>query len=140
MNSKVIYDTSLIKIMNSFDRITRAKLKDCIFEEDKIIFIVESGELGKALGKNAANVKRLAELLRKKIKLVEFNENMLQMIKNFIHPLKVDNIYEEEGIVVLESQDTKVKGLLIGRAAQNLRKLEEYIKRYFSNLKEIKVV
>lgn len=140
MSSKVIYDANILGIMNSFGKITRAKLKDCIFEEEKIIFIVEPGELGKSLGKNAANVRRLSEAFRKKIKIVEYSDEMLKLIQNFIHPLKIENIYEQDGIVVLESQDQKVKGLLIGRAAQNLRKLEEYIKRYFSNLKEIKVV
>ncbi|HIH39799.1 TPA: NusA-like transcription termination signal-binding factor [Candidatus Woesearchaeota archaeon] len=139
MNTKVVFDINVLNIMKTFDNVTHAKLKDCIVEEEKIIFIVSENELSKAIGKNASNVKRLAEILKKKIKIVEFSSDTLKLIKNFIHPLKADNIYEENGIVVLESADSKVKGLLIGRAAQNLRKLEEYIRRYV-DVKEIKVV
>ena len=139
MNTKVVFDINVLNIMKSFDNIAHAKLKDCIAEEDKIIFIVAENELSKAIGKNAANVKRLAEFLKKKIKIVEFSPDLMKLVKNFIHPWKADNIYEEGGIVVIESSDPKVKGLLIGRAAQNLRKLEEYIRRYI-DVKEIKVV
>ena len=139
MSSKIVFDINVLNIMKLFDRITRASVKDCIIEEERIIFIVNEGELGKALGKQAVNVKRLFENLKKKIKIVEFSNDKLKFISNFIHPLKVDNISEQDGIVVLESHDTKTKGLLIGRAAQNLRKLEEYVRRYY-DVKEIKVV
>ena len=115
MNTKVVFDINVLNIMKTFDNVTHAKLKDCIVEEEKIIFIVSENELSKAIGKNASNVKRLAEILKKKIKIVEFSSDTLKLIKNFIHPLKADNIYEENGIVVLESADSKVKGLLIGR-------------------------
>ncbi len=139
MNTKVVFDINVLNIMKTFDNVTHARLKDCIVENERIIFIVAENELSKAIGKNAANVKRLAEILKKKIKIVEFSFDKLNLIKNFIHPLKADKIYEENGIVVIESADSKVKGLLIGRAAQNLRKLEEYIRRYV-DVKEIKVV
>ncbi len=140
MSSKIVYDAVVLGIMNSFEKITHATLKDCIVEAEKIMFVVNIGQMRKALGKNAENVKKLSERFKKKIKIVEYSEDMLQLIQNFIRPLKVDNIYQQEGIVVLESADTKTKGLLIGRAAQNLRRLEDYIRRYFSELKEIKVV
>jgi N utilization substance protein A len=139
-DSKIVYDASILSTMKLFENITHARLKDCIVEEERIIFIVSPGDLMKSLGRNAEHVKRLAEKLKKKIKVVEFNSELFGFIKNFIHPLKVDAMHEEEGIVVLESSDSKVKGLLIGRAAHNLRKLEEYVKRYFPQLKEIKVV
>lgn len=138
-NTKVVFDVNVLNTMKLFDRITHASLKDCIIEEERIIFVVNEGELGKALGKQAVNVKRLFETLKKKIKIVEFNSDKLKFISNFIHPLKVDNISEKDGIVILESHDTKTKGLLIGRAAQNLRKLEEYVRRYY-DVKEIKIV
>ena len=139
MNTKVVFDVNALNTMKLFDRITRASLKDCIIEEERIIFVVSEGELGKALGKQAMNIKRLLETLKKKIKIVEFSSDKLKFISNFIHPLKVDSITEQDGIVMLESHDTKTKGLLIGRAAQNLRKLEEYVRRYY-DVKEIKVV
>lgn len=137
--SKIIYDSNLIKVMNSFCAITRTKLKDCISEDDKLIFVVEEGELGKAVGKKAGNVKKLENYFNKKIKIVEFHDDLLRFIQAFIYPLRVKEIHEEEGIVVIVGPDMQTKGLLIGKNAYNLRKLEEYVKRYFE-VKEIKVV
>ncbi len=139
MSSKVVFDVDTLNLMRVFDNVTHASVKDCIVEDERILFVVNEGELMKALGKGAVNIKRLSEILKKKIKIVEFSNDLLKLVKNFINPLKAENITEQDGVVVIESSDTKVKGLLIGRAAKNLRKLEEYIRRY-QPVKEIKVV
>ena len=138
--SKIVYDTDTIFLMNTFEKITHSRLKDCILEEERAIFIVQPGQLRKALGKSAENVKRVSNAIKRKIKVVEFNPELLKFIKNFIHPLKIEAIHEQDNVVILESHDTHIKGLLIGRAAQNLRKLEEYVRRYFPDVKEIKIV
>ena len=136
---KIRFDNNILGIMKKFEQVTHSRLKDCISEEDRIIFVVYETEARKAIGDKGANVKRLAEIFRKKIKIVEFSSDLFTLIKNFIHPLKVSNITEEDGIVIIEGSDVRTRGLLIGRAAQNLRQLEEYIRRYLP-VKEIKVV
>ncbi len=137
--SKIIYDSNIIKFMSSFESLTKAKLKDCINEPDRLIFIVEEGELGKAVGKKALNVKKLENFFRKKVKIVEFHSNLFNFIQASIYPLRLNEIHEEEGIVIMVGPDAQTKGLLIGKNAANLRKLEEYVRRYFK-VKEIKVV
>lgn len=139
MNSRVVFDNNVLGLMNDFDKITHAKLKDCIVEDDRIIFVVAENELRKAIGERGINAKRLSEMFRKKIKIVEYSDELLELIKNFIQPLKIKNISEEDNVVLIESADTKTRGLLIGRAAQNLRQLENYIRRYI-DVKEIKVI
>lgn len=141
MNSKIIYDTDMIKIMSLFESITRTKLKD-FFKDHKetLNFIVVKGEIGKAVGKKASNVKKLEKLLNRKIKIVEFDSKLKRFIKNIIFPLKTKNISEYEGIITIDSEDSKTRGILIGRNAQNLRNLEQITKKYFPELKEIKVV
>ncbi len=138
--TKVIYDANTLGIMKLFENMTHAQIKDCIIEDERIIFIVLEGELRQALGKQAENIRKLSAKFNKKIKIVEFSPQLLTLIKNFIHPLKVQQMHEENNIVVLESDDMKTKGLLIGRAAKNLRALENHVRRFFPELKEIKVV
>jgi len=53
--------------------------------------------------------------------------------------LKVVDIKQEEKVVVLTAADTKTRGILIGRQAQNLRNFEKIVKKYF-DIDEIKVV
>jgi N utilization substance protein A len=137
---KIKYDLQFIKIINLFENITHAQVKDCLYFKDILLFIVKEGDMGKALGKQKSNALRLERMFNKKIKIVEFNPEVLQFTVNLISPLKVDRINEEEGIITLSSSDSKTKGLLIGAQAQNLRNYEAIVKKYFENIKEIKVV
>jgi transcription termination/antitermination protein NusA len=139
MNEKITFDTEILKVMKLFDDLTHTKLKDCFFDREKLVFLVEPGELGKALGKNKTNVPKIEKMLNRKIKIVEFNPQRLVFIKNYITPLKIESITEEGEIVTIVGTDTKTKGLLIGIKAQNLRNLEKIVKKYFT-VQEIKVV
>lgn len=139
---KIKYDASLINIMFLFEQVTHAKLKDCFMDEklNSLTFVVLPGEMGKAIGKKASNVRILEAKLQKRIRVVEFSSDKLQLIRNMVMPLRVEDISEDEnGIITIRGPDTKTKGLLIGRNAQNLRNLEENVRRYFE-VKEIKVV
>ncbi len=138
---RIRFDESTLKVMRLFEGVTHARLRDCIIPEQpqRILFVVEPGELGKAIGKNAINIRNLERGLNRKIKIVEFNPEVTQFVRNLILPLSVDNVSLEEGKVLLHSQDTQVKSLLIGRNAQNLRANEEIARRYF-DVKEIRVV
>lgn len=138
-NQKISFDTDMIKFMNLFENITRAKLKDCFYDRDKLVFLIEAGEMGKALGKNKTNILRLEKMLKKKIKIVEFSSERAQFITNYLAPLRVTDIKEEEDVVIVTGADTKTKGLMIGIKAQNLRNLEKIVGKYFK-IEEIKVV
>lgn len=139
---KIKYDAELMAVMALFEKITRAKLKDCFFDEisSRMVFVVEEHQLMTALGKNASNVKSLEKSLNKKIKIVQYSPNILELVRSWIQPLKADRIEQEEDVITITGSDTQTKGLLIGKNAANLRHSEEVIRRYFPNLKEIKVI
>ena len=48
------YNKEEINHINLFEKITKARVKDC-FLNDIIVFIVEEGDLGKAIGKKGFN-------------------------------------------------------------------------------------
>ena len=127
---KIKYDINLMKFISLFENLTRAKVKDCI-EGETLMYIVENGEISKAIGKGAINIQKIEGLLRRKIKVVEFNENLCSFVANLIRPLKVENITEENGIVTITDKDNKTKGLLIGRNAKNLANHKNIVSRYF---------
>ncbi len=97
------------------------------------------GQLGKAVGKKAANVKKLEKMLNRKIKILEFNPEIIVFIKNLIYPLKAKDIKKEDKTITIEGPDTRTKGLLIGKNAKNLRNTEKIVKKYF-DIDEIKVI
>ena len=127
-----------MKLMTLFESMTGAKVKDCIANE-RLMFIIEENEMGKAIGKNGANIKRMESMLKKKIRLVEFSSDVLQFVKNMIYPVEALEIKNEENIVTIHGKDTSSKAMLIGRERQNINHLSDIVKRYF-DVKEIKVV
>lgn len=135
---KIKYDINTIKYISLFESITRAKLKDCIANE-RIIFIAHENEIGKAIGKNGSNIRKIENILKKKIKVVEFNSDVLQFIRNMTYPLQIKDIKNGEGVITITGPDTKTKALLIGRDSKNLKNLKNIVKRYFP-IKDIKVV
>jgi N utilization substance protein A len=138
-NQKITFDTEVLKCMALFESITHASLKDCFFDREKLVFLVEPGEMGKALGRNKSNIVKIEKLLNRKIKITEFNPDRLQFITNYLAPLRILDIKEEGDVVTVTGADTKTKGLIIGIKAQNLRNLEKTVSKYFT-IGEIKVI
>lgn len=126
-----------MKFMSLFESLTGAKLKDCI-ANGNVTFIVQESEMGKAIGKNGSNIKRMENLLKRGIRLVEFNGDVCQFVANLIYPTKANDIKEEEGVVSIYAADTKAKGIIIGRDRHRISMVNSIVKRYF-NIEEVKV-
>ncbi len=137
--TKIIFNTDVIKFISLFESMTQTKLVDCIVKDDKITFIVEGKEIGKAVGKQGANVRRLENGTKKKIRIIAYSDDMLTFVQNVFYPSKIRDIKEEEGIISIMPQDTKSRGYMIGRGASTLREYEGIIKRHFE-IKEVKVL
>ena len=135
---RIKYNIDVMKYISLFESMTGAKVKDCIVN-DTIVFIIHENEMGKAIGKKGSNIKKVENILKKKIKLVEFNNDISQFVQNLIYPLKAKEIKEEESIVTIYGSDTKTRGMLIGRDRHNINSVNDIVKRYFK-VEEVKVV
>ena len=127
-----------MKLMALFESMTGAKVKDCITNE-KLIFIMEENEMGKAIGKNGVNIKRMENMLKKKIKLVEFSSDVLQFVKNMIYPIEIFDVKQENDDLIIHAKDMHTRAMLIGRERQNINHLNDIVRRHF-DVKEMKVV
>ncbi|MBU0615535.1 MAG: NusA-like transcription termination signal-binding factor [Nanoarchaeota archaeon] len=128
--AKIKYDINLMKYISLFESITQAKVKDCFEEGEKLVFIVYPNEMGKAIGKNGVNVKRMVNMLNKQLKIVEFDDDVCEFIRKYVAPLRVD-VTDTEGAIVIRAPDTKTRGLLLGREKANFIRLKDAVSRYF---------
>lgn len=136
---RIKFDIDVMKFISLFESITKINAKDCFKQNDKrVVFIVPEGQAGKSVGKGGVNIKRLENIMKRKIKIVEFHPDLIEFVKNVIHPLQAKEIREENGIVTIVPLDSITRGYLIGREAVNLRQFEDVVKRYFE-IKEIKI-
>lgn len=127
-----------MKIIALFENKTKSNVKDFFEYNDVLIFIVKEGQASKAVGKSGINVKNLSNLLRKKLKIVEFKPEPVSFIKGFIYPIGAEEITLDEGVITIKVASTREKGLLIGRESRNLNKLKEIVKRYY-DVQDIKI-
>jgi len=121
------------------ERITKAKVKDCFTDEEgTVFFVIAPGELGKAIGKGASNIKKMQQELQRKIRVIEFNDNVVEFVKNIVYPLHLHSITTEQDTIIIKETNKKAKSLLIGRQARNLKLINRAVKRFFPY--EIKVI
>ncbi len=130
-------DQDTLGLTSVLERKTGVEVKDSFQEDGVVYFIVGIGQLGKALGRGGENVRYLQEQLGKKIKIIEFREQVADFIRNVIYPLKVEQILEEEDGIVIKDSSYTTKSLLIGREGKNLKVLNRAVQRFFG--KEVKV-
>lgn len=98
---------------------------------DPLTFIVEKGQMGLAIGKSGQTLKRVEQTLKKTIRLIEFDEDIAQFIRNAIYPLHKLTIIQNDRSILIKGDDTKTKALLIGRERSSLKKLNELVNRHF---------
>ncbi|MGV8150717.1 MAG: NusA-like transcription termination signal-binding factor [Candidatus Woesearchaeota archaeon] len=137
--AKTVYDVEMIKIINLFENVTHARVKDAFYLKDILTFVVFEGDMFKALGKNLVNLHKIEDMLAKRVKIVEFNSDIIKFVVNLLYPYKVAEIKQDDKIITISDADTKTKGLIIGAKAQNLRAYESIVKKYF-DIDEMKVV
>jgi len=144
---KQTLNTESLMQISLFEKLTKAKVKDC-FEDDfkQLTFCVMPGQLFKAIGKDAKTIKRIDQLFKRKIKVIEFDSEIDKFIANLCHPNKVDKVeFAEHKLwdeikreAIVYPSDIKSRGYIIGKAGANLRNIESIVRRYFK-IDEIKV-
>ena len=135
---KKVFDIKSMQFITIFENISKVGAKDCIPQDNQIIFIVNMGDVGTAVGPKGANVRKLEQKFKKKIKIAGYTDDIKDFIRSLVAPLQLEDITEEEGIITLTAKDLKTRGLLIGRTASILRGYEAIVKRFFP-IKELKV-
>ncbi len=127
-----------MKFMALLEQISGVIPKDVIVSEERIVFIVPAQSIARCIGKGGVIVKKLENLLKKKVKYIEYSDQLPQFVRNAVAPLELANVEEEDGVVTMHAADHQTRGLLIGRSAGNLRSTEALVQRYFP-IKELKV-
>lgn len=137
-------DEETLQTLALFEKLIKCRAKDAFFDavQDRMVFVVFPGEIYKSIGKDGAGVKKLENTFKKKIKVVEWSDKKEKFIRNMCYPNKVSKVEvedETEGVYIVQGETEQDRGLMIGRKAQNLRNLEENLRRYFP-VKEVKIV
>lgn len=126
-------DADTLRVFGMFERMTGAELKDVIDEEERIVFVVVEGQVGRAVGKGAINLKRLRETLGKEVVLFGYAADREQFLKNVFHRFKVENVEWEDrngDIIAHVKLPQEEKGKAIGKGGKNIQLARMLMKRH----------
>jgi N utilization substance protein A len=123
--------------MSLFQNTTGATARDCVVDQkaDRIIFVVNQGQMGLAIGRAGANIKNVQQMIGREVELVEWSEDVKQFIMNALNPKMVSDVRvadrpdgSKSATVVV---DQRRKGAILGKAGRNAEKARLLAKRYF---------
>ncbi len=121
-----------IRYLTLFESLTGASVKDCIVQDEKVIFVVKKGDMGIAIGRGGINVERAREIIGKKIEIVEHSDDPVEFITNIFKPIKINvKIIEKSNKkIAVINVNPQYKGLLIGKGGKNINKAKELARRH----------
>jgi len=137
MTEKIKLTSDELRLISLFQSITSASARDCIVDEkmERVIFIVNKGQMGLAIGKGGATIKQLQNVVAKKVELVEYSDDASKFICNtlnsdMINQVKINERIDgtKQAVVIV---DAKKKGIVVGREGRNAEKARLLAKRYF---------
>jgi NusA-like KH domain protein len=126
--------------LNLFRRITGISTRHVIKYNEMIVFCVPKSLLSKAIGERGRNIKKISEILGRRIKVIPIPKG-IQHIKLFIEAIvspvtfKDLEVKEEEVVLTAGKQS---KAALIGRDKRRLHEMQKIIKDFFG--KEFKII
>lgn len=133
MPEEIVFNEETLRLVGLFQDLTRTTVMDCIDADDKLVFVVKAGEIGRAVGKRGEHINRLKTLLNKEVQVVEHSEDPAEFVKNVFRNYDVkDVVIEQRGDVVhaTVTVDPGKKGRAIGKAGKNLRIARNLISRH----------
>lgn len=120
--------------MGMFQAVTSVTAKDCVIEDGRVVFIVETANMGTAIGAGGKNIYALQKRLSRRVKVFEFDKDPAKFLTNLLDDIKpqkikilMDNEQQKTAVVQISPED---KGKLIGAEGKNIKTLTTLLQRH----------
>jgi len=127
--------------LNLFNQITRIHTRFCASYNGTIIFCVPREFVSRAIGEEGRNVKRLSEILQKKVRVIQCPRG-LQDARGFIgvlvRPVTFKDLEIRNNEIILTAGNTQTKAALIGRDKRRFLEMQKIVKDFFN--KDFRIV
>lgn len=115
--------------------LTKSTALDCLIDDkfDRIIYVIKNGDMGYAIGKKGENIRRLQNVLGKKVEMVEYAEKAEDFLANIFKPAQIIRVIadtENKKIDTIVASKTDV-GIAIGKGGCTIEKARSLIRRFF---------
>jgi len=137
MPQSIKLSTDQMRLMSLFQNVTGATARDCVEDEkqDRVIFVVNEGKMGLAIGKGGCHIKNLQNIVKRNVELVEYSDDPTKFLKNILNSKLVSEVKmnkrDDGSLQAIVIVDPKKKGIVVGREGRNAEKARLLAKRYF---------
>ncbi|NTW91860.1 MAG: NusA-like transcription termination signal-binding factor [Methanoregulaceae archaeon] len=124
--------------------LTKATALDCLIDEkfERVIYIIRQGDMGLAIGKKGENIRRMQNVLGKRIEMVEYSGERDEFIANIFRPVQLARIEKEQesGNLLVYLMKRSDLGTAIGKKGANIEKARLLIRKFWNEeLSELRV-
>ena len=128
-------DMQLMRYINLFAKVSKVSTTKVFLYNNQIVYAVPKAKVSYAIGKNAVNVKKLSDILRRKIKIVEMpliddNRAIGKFVEDVVSPVEFNKIEVNNNSAVITA-GRQSKAALIGRNRIREKELGEVLKNFF---------
>lgn len=134
-----IIDMQNMRYLNLFEKITGIQTRFCFEYNNFLMFCVPRPMISRAIGEKGKNIKKLNDILGKRIKIVPAPRDSGDaelLIKSIVNPVTIKNVEVAENEIIVNAG--RNKAALIGRNKRRMIEMEKVTKGFFG--KEFRVV
>lgn len=140
--AEIVLSNETVQYINLASKYSGASIRDCVVEDDRVIFIVDKGHLGIAIGSKAKNLEKLRMLFKKIVKFVEFDEDKTRFIQNLCKPYNITKVTFDENngeSVARIEVNPRDKSKLIGKGGRNINMIRKMAQRHHQ-IKDVQII
>jgi len=126
-------DMQSMRYINLFEKISNVSTTKCFVYNNVIIFAVPKYLIAKAIGKDGENVRKISEILSRKIKVIQAvdeRKDIFKFVSDIVEPVTFNKIEVKDNCVSI-SAGKQSKAALIGRNRTREQELEDILKKFF---------
>ncbi|MGM0605035.1 MAG: NusA-like transcription termination signal-binding factor [Halobacteriota archaeon] len=121
------------RFIGLFDELTDVTPRDCLVEDDRLVFVIPAGEMAAAIGPDGRTVTRVERAIGRTIELVEDADTAEAFVERTLAPAVVRGmtISEQNGRVAFVEVDEADRGVAIGAGGRNIETARTLARRHF---------
>ncbi len=128
-----------MRYLNLFQNTTRIPTKYVFSYNNTLFFCVPKNQISQAVGERGSHIKRLCEVLRRKIKVIPIpnDKTIKQFVSSIVEPVEFKEL-ETTNEEVLLTAGSSSKAALIGRNKRRLLEMQKIVLDFFN--KDFKII
>jgi NusA-like KH domain protein len=126
-------DMQDLRYLNLFEKVTGIRTHYCFEYNNAIMFCVPREFVSKAIGPEARNLKRINQIIKKRVKVISIPRNpedIRRFIEMVVSPVTFKDLEILPNEVVLNA-GSQSKAALIGREKRRLMEMQKIVKNFF---------